>query len=226
MTHHRGGIQHHRTRTRSGRDNLFYLYEEPDTGAVAETDFLTVFPGWNVWDVYQVNDLPFSLIMVGVSPERQLRIWVEDAVRLGAPGALVADSVDLKGGQVEILNGLPTGLQVSERKEQVSGPVMLVSGPATLKTVRFFNRGDKATMAWPHDDSYLLDKVYTPSPTNPATSGPGPTTIANTVGSSQSRTYFPTVVYIGGAIAAALYVFRKEIFSKIKERLSGNKRKG
>jgi len=234
MTHHRGGstrggIRHH---LHSGRDNVFYLYEEPecfcdgvpcqcpDTGALANKDFLTIYPGWNVWDVYQVNDLPFSLMMVGVSPERQLRIWVEDAVRLGAPGALVADSIDLKGGQVEILNGIPAGLKVDQRKEDVSSSV-LVSGSATLHTVRFFNRGDKASMSWPHDESYLLDKDYVPSPTNPATASPAPSTIAGGLGSGVGQpikdllTELEPFLFIGGAVGI-LWIFRKELFKNGK----------
>lgn len=228
----------HRNFTRSGRDNLFYLYEQPicycngipctcpDTGALAETEFLTINPGWNVWDVWQVNDLPFSLMMLGVSPERQLRIWVEDAVRLGAPGALVADSIDLKGGQVEILNAKPVGLAQAQRKEQVPGPALLVNGAATLKTVRFFNRGDKATMAWPHDDSYLLDATYVQSPTNPATAGPGPTTIAGTVGQGITqpiKDLGPGTLAIAGVvgIGVLLYLNRGSIF-KVRKRVRKN----
>lgn len=201
-------------RNPSGKDSHFYLYE---VGALSESDFLTVYPGWNVWDVWQVNDLPFSIMMIGIDKNKQLRIWVEDAVRLGAPGALVADSIDLKGSQIEILNGPPNGLQVDHRKEQVPGPAMLVNGPATLKTVRFFNRGDKASMAWPHDASYLLEKTYVPSNSNPATSGPAPNTIASTISSGAiapiKTLLSPPVVYIGGIIVTALYLFRKELFN-------------
>lgn len=217
-SHHHSIRPHSRRLSRTGRDRDFALYEPvvcycdgvpclcPDTGALP-IDTLTVYPGWNVWDVYQVNDLPFSIMMLGVSPERQLRIWVEDSVRLGAPGATVADSVDLKGGQVEILSGPPSGLTQIARKEQLSGTIPVVSGPATLKTVRFFNRGDKATMAWPHDESYLLDAVYLPSPTNPVTSGPSPTTISQTVGSGVSqpvgdllKSLLPIGLVIGGGL--------------------------
>jgi hypothetical protein len=220
---------------RIGSRPIYYGYSEPicycdgvpclcppEVSGLEETEFLTVYPGWNVWDVWQVKDLPFSLLMMGVSPERQLRIWVEDAVRLGAPGALVADSIDLKGGQVEILNGQPAGLARDQRKEQVPGPSMVVDGPATLRTVRFFNRGDKAKMAWPHDSSYLLDQTYSPSPINPATSGPGPDTIAGTVGKGVvaplTELLSPTVL-ISGALVALGYVFRKELFSNVAKRI-------
>ena len=135
-----------------------------------------VFPGWNVWAVYELDDLPFSLLMVGVDRDRQLRIWVEDAVRLHAPGATVADPVDLKGPMIEILAGVPEGLKSAARKESVPGPPMLTDGPASRRVVRFFNRGAEARLPWPHDGSFLLDEVYTPDAHNPATSGPGPAT--------------------------------------------------
>lgn len=146
------------------------------------TDFAPIFPGWNVWSVFQVRDLDFNPLMLGVSRDRQLRIWVEDAVRLGAPGATVADPVDLKGGQVEILPSKPAGLSVAIRKEQVGGSAMVVDGPADLRFVRFFNRGAKANLVWPHDDNYLLNEVFTPNPTAPATQGPPPPTVGSGVG--------------------------------------------
>lgn len=191
--------------------------------------FLTIYPGWNVWDVWQVNDLPFSVMMLGVSRDRQLRIWVEDAVRLGAPGSIVADSIDLKGGQVEILSGKPPGLARDQRKEQAPGPSMVVSGSATLRTVRFYNRGDKTTMAWPHDESYLLDQTYVPSAIDPATSGPAPGTIAGTVGSGVVQpikdilSEIPTVVYIGAGLFAVGYFFKKELFSNVYKRVRNNR---
>lgn len=146
------------------------------------SDFAPVFVGWNVWAVYQVQDLDFNPLMWGVDRDRQLRLWVEDSVRLGAPGAIVADPIDLKGGQVEILPGAPEGLTVEARKEQVSGPAMLVDGPAELRFVRFYNRGQASRLVWPHNNNYLLDRVYTPKPTAPATQGPPPTTIGTGIG--------------------------------------------
>ena len=208
----------------------------PDTGAVPqESEFITIYPGWNVWDVWQLIDLPFSLMMIGIDRDRQLRIWVEDKVRLGAPGALVADSIDLKGGQIEILNGKPVGLVTDQRKEQVPGPALVVNGVPTLRTVRFYNRGTKAKMAWPHDSSYLLDQNYIPAPSNPATAGPAPDTIASTVGSGALAPVkallgeIPPVIYIGGVVFAAAYFFKKEIFSHVisrkrQSRPSGNRR--
>jgi hypothetical protein len=139
-----------------------------------------VFKGWNVWAVDQVDDLPVltNPMMWGVSRDDQLRIWVEDQVRLHAQGASVADPIDLKGSHVEILAGPPAGLAVEQKKEDVPGDVPLMTGgPAALRYVRFFNRGEESDLPWPHDDDYLLDRTFTPSASSPATSGPGGGTI-------------------------------------------------
>lgn len=151
-------------------------------GKFDDPTFAPVFKGWNVWAVHQVQDLDFSIPMVGVSRDRQLRIWVEDAVRLGAPGADVADALDLKGSQIEIVPS-SSGLATFRRKEQVPGPAMVVETqdqPPELRFVRFFNRGNEGRVVWPHDDNYLLDTVFQPDPKNELTAGPAPKTIADT----------------------------------------------
>jgi len=141
----------------------------------APTDFAPVFPGWNVWAVWQKNDLDFDPMMIGVAPERQLRIWVEDEVRLHAGGADVADPVKLKGDQVEILDGPPVGLPAAATKEGVGGEsALLLDGPPTLRYVRFFNHGTASKLPWPHDSDFLLDTVFRPDPGAPATSGEPP----------------------------------------------------
>lgn len=194
----------------------------PETGSL-DSEFLTVYPGWNVWDVWQVDDLPFSPSMIGVSRDRQLRIWVEDTVRLKAGGAVIADPIDLKGGQVEILNAAPSGLQIDQRKESVPGPVMTVKGKATLRTVRFFNRGARASLAWPHDESYLLEKTYIPSQTHPATSGPAPTTIPETVITdpiTNIASNFGSFMLGVAPFAVAgglLWFFQKDIFGNVRK---------
>jgi hypothetical protein len=152
-----------------------------DLALMTDIAMAPVFAGWNVWSVWQVNDLPFSIMMFGVSRDRQLQIWVEDAVRLQAGGSDVADPIDLKGGQVQILPDSGS-LTPALHKEQVAGPAMVVDGPATLRFVRFFNHGVDTSLPWPHDSSYLLDTVYQPVATNPVTSGPAPVTIGGTVG--------------------------------------------
>ena len=139
-----------------------------------------VFKGWNVWAVDQVKDLDFTVLGICVSRDRQLQVWVEDHVRLDAPGTDVADPLDLKGSQVQILAGdAPAGLKVFRRKEQVPGDVMLVNGESDLRLVRFFNRGQASSLPWPHDDNYILDAVYQPDPGQSITSGPPPREIAS-----------------------------------------------
>jgi hypothetical protein len=149
-----------------------------DTGALPTSNFAPVFEGWNVWNIYQTNELDFSIMMIGVSRDRQLRIFVEDALRLA--GVEIADSIDLKGSMVEILTGPPSGLASAMRKENLPF-TPAVNGPAELRTVRFFNRGATQPVAWPHSDNYLLDEVFKPAADNPATRGPKPPTTAGGV---------------------------------------------
>lgn len=172
----------------------------------ADRDFATLFPGWNVWSVYQVKDLGFDPLMLGVSRDRQLRIWVEDQLRLHAPGSLVADPFDLKGGQVEILpsRSATAGLSVLETKEDVGGPALTVEGPAELRYVRFFNRSaEKSALPWPHDRDYLLGEVFQPNAAAPATSGPGPSTITTTVTTPIAQALTPAL-WIAGVVGVLL----------------------
>lgn len=190
-----------------------------------QTGFAPIFPGWNVWQVWQVKDLPFSISMIGVSPERQLRIWVEDEVRLHS-AADVADSIDLKGGQVQVIPGGDQGLATLMRKEQVpDGATFLVDGPANLFTVRFFNRGGQTAIAWPHDSSYLLDAVLGPDPNNSATSGPAPTKIAQTVGEGVIAPVtdviksVPWYLWLAGAIGLGFVLLPSgEVIRKVAKR--------
>lgn len=180
----------------------------PGAHVGADSPMAPIFPGWNVWAVWQVQDLPFSPLMVGVSRDRQLRIWVEDEVRLHATGASVADPIDLKGGQVEILTGSPS-LKTAMRKEQVPGPALTVETqdlPPQLRFVRFFNRGTGSQLPWPHDDFYLLDAVFQPDQSNPATKGDGPGTITDRnitkPGAEAAKTVLETALVV--ALVAAL----------------------
>lgn len=134
---------------------------------------IPIFEGWNVWTVYQKNDLDFEAMMVGVDRDRRLRIWVEDVAK-ELPGSDVTDPVALKGSQVQILSAPPTDLQVAMDREHEPGELSLLDGPATLRTVRFFNRGSSGVIPWAHDANYLLEAVYKPSPSSPVTTGPGP----------------------------------------------------
>jgi hypothetical protein len=188
---------------------------------MTQSAFAPIFKGWNVWEVWQVKDLPFSISMIGVSPERQLRIWVEDEVRLHS-SADVADSIDLKGGQIEIIPGAP-GLKTAMRKEDVpNGATFLVDGAAQLFTVRFFNRGEQSQIAWPHDGQYLLDAVLDPNPSNPATSGLPPLTIGQTVGGgitqpvTQALGSVPWYLWVAGAAVGLVLVLPSEAVRKVR----------
>lgn len=170
--------------------------------------FAPVFKGWNVWVVAQKNDLGFDPLMVGVSRDRQLRIWVEDEIRLKAGGAELADSLALKGSQVEILPARPTGLRSAQNKDQVPGETALVlDGPAELRVVRFFNRGAPARLVWPHDDDYLLDEVLQPDEKNPATSGAPPKTITSDV-TEPIKEAAGTVLAVGAGVGVLIILWK------------------
>jgi hypothetical protein len=195
--------------------------------ASSEPNIIPIFPGWNVWNIWQVNDLDFNPLNIGITPERQLRIWVEDQIRENAGAAEVADPVALKGSQIQVLPGLPTGLKIMMRKDQVTGcegdgcagPLMVVNGPATLKTVRFFNRSNSQTsMPWPHDNNYLVDSTYIPDTANPTTAGPGPGTILSSAADAASATVntLTKVALVGGIIYLAV-MFGPPILEQLKK---------
>ncbi len=132
-----------------------------------------VFSGWNVWSVYQKNDLDFEPMMTGLDRGRRLKIWVE-VTAAESPGSDINDALALRGSQVQILNGEPTGLEYAARREEQEGPLLMLDGPAELRFVRFFNRGQEGVIPWPHDDNYLLAATYKASAQNPLTAGPAP----------------------------------------------------
>lgn len=147
--------------------------------------FAPVFPGWNVWDVWQADDPTFSIMNVGLDLERQLRIWVENEIAENATGAAVADPANpaaLRGDQVQPIPEV-SGLAAAATRANIpalAGAATLGSkdSKATLRTVRFWNRGASTIMPWPHDDNYLLDTVYTPSSDNAVTNAPQPSSLA------------------------------------------------
>jgi hypothetical protein len=157
------------------------LTDTPQTPA----GFVPVFPGWNVWSVWQKNDLDFEASMFGVGHDQRLKIWVENEVQDNAPGAAVSDPLSpnptkFRGDMVQIIPDA-AGLEAVARKEDVPGPTALVvDGDATLRFVRFYNRGPLTVMPWPHDGNYLLDSAYLPSVTNPVTAAPAPASTAAT----------------------------------------------
>jgi hypothetical protein len=146
-----------------------------------------VFPGWNVWGVWQKNDLDLELSMVGVSRDRRLRIWVENEADDNAPGVEVGDPLSpnftkFKGEMVQIIPS-EAGLFRAVSKEMWPGEAALsLDKPGTLRFVRFYNRGTLSALPWPHDANYLLDAVYLPSPTNPVTNAPAPASTAQDIG--------------------------------------------
>lgn len=175
--------------------------------------FAPIFHGWNVWDVFAKNDLDTEIGGIGVSPDRRLRIWVDNSIREGAPAAEVADPANpltLVGGTIEIIQNAG-GLQATLRKESVPGPAILLDGPATVHTVRFFNRGPATALSWPHNDNFLLDAVYQPSTASPITNAPEPGTLAGSVNDAAAaaakttKTVVTIVVVVAGA-GALLWV--------------------
>jgi len=148
--------------------------------------FAPVFPGWNVWDVWQAQDpvlgIGGAIMNAGLSLERQLRIWVEDQVNDNAPDARLSDPanpVALKGAQVLVMpnaGGLKA-LRTRAEIPELAGALQVgeKDSPAKKFTVRFFNRGSRETaLPWPHDENYVLDAVFEPDPANALTSGDAP----------------------------------------------------
>lgn len=171
------------------------------------SDFAPIFAGWNVWAVWQAKDLSFDVMLVGLSRERRLRMWVE-AVAEHA-GANVSDPLALRGSQVELLNAAPDLTALSTRAE-TGGNLALLAGPADLEIVRFFNRGSAVNAVWPHDSDYMLEAVYQPSATNPATSGPPPAPILDTgaiaQGVEKAAKGATIVVGVAGLAAFAIWL--------------------
>jgi hypothetical protein len=166
----------------------------------APAGFVPVFKGWNVWAVLARNDLSFNPLMVGLSPERRLRIWVEDSAD-AAPGAAVADPMNpaaLKGGQVEIIQSAE-GLEPDvERAEQLPGSILNFDPDHSRVFVRFYNRGADAVTPWPRDDDFFLDTAYTPDADSPITGGEAPGSLAGTAGEVADK--------VGGALKVVAIV--------------------
>lgn len=182
--------------------------------------FAQLFPGWNVWELWQSQDpiegIGDAVLNAGLSLERQLRIWVEDWIKEHAPAAAVADPANpfaLKGAQVEIIPN-PGGLELLQTRADVPGLAGAMQlgkqGSQGLKfTVRFFNRGAETAVAWPHDDNYLLEAVYQPSSSNPITSGAAPSSaggIATDVAAGVTSTLKVVAIVGGVALGAVLLI--------------------
>jgi hypothetical protein len=191
----------------------------PDPG------FAPIFHGWNVWDVFGKNDLDFEIGGVGLSPEKRLRIWVDRAIRDGAPAAEVADPANpatLVGDVIGVLENAGA-LTPAVRKESVPGPPFLLDGPATSHTVRFFNRGPETALSWPHSSNFLLDVAYQPSAASPITAGPGPGTLAGTVSDAakaaeKTTKLVVTILAVAAAGGALIWIINQA--SKSRRRLA------
>jgi hypothetical protein len=184
--------------------NALALYDWHCVGA-APAGFATVFKGWNVWGVEQKDDLDIETMMIGVSRDRRLRIWVEDHAD-AAPGAAIADPANLfalKGSQVEIIQSAGKLVPAETQADALAG--IALDGPATIRLVRFFNRGSEAITPWPHDSNYLLASVYQPASNSPITNAPAPSSLAGSA--SQVGSEVGSVVKmlaIGGGIVLAV----------------------
>jgi hypothetical protein len=164
-----------------------------------------IFPGWNVWGVWQAKDLPFNPFMVGVSRDRQLRIWVEDHVRTEAGGVDASDPLALKGSQVQILPGRPE-LQTFKTKEEPPGdsvPLLPSGSDPELRWVRFWNDGTRGLIVWPGDEEYLLDAILDPKGDDPTVKGPPPPRVIESTGVQQGAEVVKDIA-IGTALAVGL----------------------
>ena len=177
--------------------------------------FAPIFAGWNLWSVWQKNDLDTEIGSIGLDADRRLRVWVEDTAD-AASGAQLHDLLNpspkhFDGDEVEIISD-NAGLELAAGRESVPGPTLLLDGPATLRFVRFYNRGKETVLAWPHSINYLLEGVYTPSKSNPATNAPPPEAVgqdvsdaagaaANALGSGLT-----TIAWIAGGVIAVVLI--------------------
>lgn len=184
-----------------------------DATAAAAPGFAPIFVGWNVWDVWQADDPTFDIMTVGVSLDRQLQIWVENQIKDNAPGAAVADPWNpaaLRGTQIQIIPHV-TGLAAAAVRgsiPELAGLLNLGSSGsgATLRTVRFWNRGSATQMPWAHDSNYVLDTVYTPSSSNPVTSSPQPDSLGKSASdvAGEAGTALKVVAIGGGVVLATV----------------------
>ncbi len=174
-----------------------------------DDNMTAIFPGWNVWKLYATDPLPFSLLDLGLSDERRVRIFVEDWVRTKSD-AKVADPLALKGSMVQVIAGVQ-GLVAVQRREDVDGPLLTIKAPVKEWYVRFFNRaGDantlletgipfpQASVPWPHSPSIVLDRVYLPTKTSQITLGGPPPTIAGSTGAAIASTVDEVIVTPAG----------------------------
>ncbi len=193
-------------------------------GAAAAAGFAPIFEGWNVWDVWQADDPTFSVMTVGESLDRQLQVWVEDQIKDNAPGSAVADPANplaLRGAQIQIIPKV-TGLEVAAARgdiPQLAGAAQLGStgSKATLRTVRFWNRGTATSLPWPHDENYMLEEVYTPSSSSSVTNAPQPGSLAGSASAAADAAATGLkVLAIGAGVALGVVVIASLVNSSRK----------
>jgi hypothetical protein len=173
--------------------------------------FAPIFPGWNVWDVWQSEDsvgVLDAIMTLGLSLDRQLQIWTEDTIKDGAPGVAVADPLNpaaLRGDQIQLIPS-PNGLAILATRAdlpELGGAVQLgeEGSKARKRTLRFYNRGTAALLPWAHDENYLLDVVYQPSASNPITNGEAPSSLGGVATEVvKGATKAGKVLLIGGGV--------------------------
>lgn len=192
----------------------------PAPASATPAGFAPIFNGWNVWDLWVADDPDTSILTdlwnAGESPERVMRVWVENTIEENAPGVAIADPANpaaLRGDQIQPIPRV-TGLAIAASRADIpalAGPEQVgkTGSTATLHTVRFWNRGAQTVMPWPHDTNFLLDAVYTPSATNPVTNAPQPSSLAGgaTAGLDEISRELDLIGWIAGG-AAVLYALK------------------
>lgn len=184
----------------------------------APAGFAQVFPGWNVWSVWQADDQKLSvvdeLLFAGVSNERRLRIWIEDWLREHDTQAEVADfkNGSLKGNSIEIVPNAAGLAELQTRRDVpgLAGEQQRGDDGSAVKlwTVRFHNRATvPSAVAWPTDDNYLLETVYEPAGSNPLTNAPPPSSTVGDIAKGVSDT-LKVVAIVGGLALGAVVLIQ------------------
>lgn len=199
------GRPHHHARGRVGAA----------TTPTAAPGFVTVFPGWNVWALWRSDNPDRSVFAdiwnAGMSPDRELQVWVENQIKDNANGAAVADPANpaaLRGDQIKIIPGA-NGLVVDGTRADIpelAGPVQLgeQDSKASRVFVRFYNRGQQALMPWPHDANVLLDASFLPSTSNALTNGAAPSSLGGAAAELEKQVESVVkVIAIGGGLVLA-----------------------
>lgn len=171
--------------------------------------FAPIFAGWNVWSVWQKNDLDTELGSIGLDAERRLRVWVEDTAD-AASGAQLHDPLNpsakhFDGDEVDVLLGAG-GLAVSVDRSSVPPGIPPIEGDVTLRFVRFYNRGLPTVLPWPHSSNYMLETVYAPSATNSVTNAPAPSSATEDIKKAASAlgSELEVIAWLGAGVLAVV----------------------